>query len=60
MRFSDLIKDIYEYMQVTLPSGKSADAKKKTLTYLLGILKATGAISPEGRRWKAVKRLGKN
>jgi hypothetical protein len=55
-----MLKDIYEYMQVTLPSGKSADAKKKTLTYLLGILKATGAISPEGRRWKAVKQLGKN
>ena len=55
-----MLKDIYEYMQVTLPSGKSVDAKKKTLTYLLSILKATGAIFPEGRRWKAAKRLGKN
>ena len=55
-----MLKEIYEYMQVTLPSGKSVDAKKKTLTYLLGILKATGAISPEGRKWKAAKRLGKN
>ena len=55
-----MLKEIYEYMQVTLPFGKSVDAKKKTLTYLLGILKATGAISPEGRKWKAAKRLGKN
>ena len=55
-----MLKDIYEYMQVTLPSGKSVDAKKKTLTYLLSIIKATGAIFPEGRRWKAAKRLGKN
>lgn len=55
-----MLKDIYEYMQVTLPSDKSVDAKKKTLTYLLGILKAAGAIFPEGRKWKAAKRLGKN
>lgn len=55
-----MLKDIYEYMQVTLPSSKSVDAKKKTLTYLLGILKATGAIFPEGRKWKAAKRLGKD
>ena len=55
-----MLKDIYEYMQETLPSGKSIDAKKKTLTYLLGILKADGVISPEGRKWKAAKRLGKN
>ncbi len=55
-----MLKDIYEYMQVTLPSDKSVDAKKKTLTYLLGILKAAGAIFPEGRKWKAAKRLAKN
>ena len=30
-----MLKDIYEYIQVTLPLDKSFDAKKKTLTYLL-------------------------
>ena len=51
-----MLNEIYTYMEVTLPSSKSADAKKKTLTYLLTGLKAKGIIYADGRKWKAVKR----
>ena len=51
-----MLNEIYTYMDVTLPSNKSADAKKKTLTYLLSDLKAKGIIYADGRRWKTVKR----
>ena len=47
-----MLNDIYEYMQVALPSNKSAEAKKKTLTYLLNGLKMSGVIYPDGRKWK--------
>lgn len=50
-----MLKDIYEYMQVTLPSGKSIDAKKKTLSYLLQCLKESGHIYSERLKWKALK-----
>lgn len=51
-----MLNDIYEYMQVTLPSNKSPEAKKKSLSYLLRCLKATGTIYPDGLRWKATKK----
>lgn len=51
-----MLNEIYTYMEVTLPSSKSADAKKKTLTYLLTGLKTKGIIYADGRKWKAVKR----
>lgn len=51
-----LLNDIYEYMHVTLPSSKSVEAKKKTLSYLLQCLKADGIIYPEGLKWKATKK----
>lgn len=50
-----MLNDIYEYMQVTLPSGKSVQAKKKTLTYLLSLLKGNGTIYSDGRKWKPKK-----
>lgn len=50
-----MLNEIYEYMQVALPSSKSVEAKKKTLTYLLSGLKAIGIIYPDGRKWKAKK-----
>jgi hypothetical protein len=43
-------------MHVTLPSSKSVEAKKKTLSYLLQCLKADGIIYPEGLKWKATKK----
>ena len=51
-----MLNEIYEYMQVALPSSKSVEAKKKTLTYLLSGLKTTGVIYPDGRKWKAKKK----
>jgi len=51
-----MLNEIYTYMEVTLPSSKSVDAKKKTLTYLLSGLKAKGIIYADGRKWKAVKK----
>ncbi len=51
-----LLNDIYEYMHETLPSSKSVEAKKKTLSYLLQCLKADGIIYPEGLKWKATKK----
>ena len=50
-----MLNDIYEYMQVALPAGKSADAKKRAISYLLQCLKKDGAIAPKGLRWKATK-----
>ena len=50
-----MLNDIYEYMQVTLPSERTIKSKKKTLTYLLSLLKAQGVIYPDGLKWKAVK-----
>ncbi len=51
-----MLNEIYTYMEVTLPSRKSVNAKKKTLTYLLSGLKAKGIIYADGRKWKAVKK----
>ena len=51
-----MLNDIYEYMQVALPAGKSADAKKRAISYLLQCLKKDGAIVPNGLRWKATKK----
>lgn len=51
-----MLNDIYEYMEVTLPSGKDIKAKKKTLTYLLSILKAQGVVYHDGLKWKTVKK----
>lgn len=51
-----MLNEIYTYMEVTLPTTKSVDAKKKTLTYLLSGLKAKGIIYADGRKWKAVKK----
>ena len=50
-----MLNDIFEYMEVTLPSSKSVVAKKKTLSYLLQCLKELGIVYPEGLRWKATK-----
>ena len=50
-----MLNDIYEYMQVTLPLGKSVESKKKTLSYLLQCLKSTKVIYSDGLRWKATK-----
>lgn len=57
-----MLNEIYEYMEVTLSSDKTVEAKKKTLTYLLSGLKAKGIIYTSGRRWKSVRidRLGIN
>lgn len=51
-----LLNDIYEYMHITLPSSKSVEAKKKTLSYLLQCLKADGIVYPDGLKWKATKK----
>ena len=48
-----MLNEIYTYMEVTLPSSKSVEAKKKTLSYLLQRLKESGIVYPEGLRWKA-------
>lgn len=53
------LNDIYEYMEVTLPVGKSMGAKKKSLTYLLTILKNEGVIFNKGMSWIATQN-GKN
>lgn len=45
------LNDIYEYMEVTLPVGKSMDEKKRQLRYLLNLLKDEGIVSREGMRW---------
>ena len=45
------LNDIYEYMEVTLPVGKSMDEKKRQLRYLLNLLKDEGVVSREGMRW---------
>lgn len=51
-----MLNDIYDYMQITLPSTKTMEAKKKTLSYLLRTLKLSGIIYPDGLRWKIVKK----
>ncbi len=51
-----MLNDIYEYMQVTLPSTKSVESKKKTLSYLLQCLKTSDIIYSDGLRWKATKK----
>lgn len=48
-----MLNDIYEYMQVTLPSGKTVDAKKRQLRYLLQNLKYSGVVYLDGLKWKA-------
>ena len=50
-----MLNDIYEYMKDTLPSTKSPESKKKTLSYLLRLLKLEGKIHTEGLRWKVGK-----
>ena len=47
-----MLNDIYEYMQVTLPSGKSVEAKKRQLRYLLQNLKDSGVVYLDGLKWK--------
>lgn len=51
-----ILNEIYEYMEVTLSSDKTVEAKKKTLTYLLSGLKAKGVIYTSGRKWKSANR----
>ncbi len=50
-----MLKDIYEYMEVTLPVGKSMEEKKRQLRYLLDIIKKDGIIFPDGLRWKSIE-----
>lgn len=50
-----MLNEIYEYMDVALPAEKPMDAKKKSLTYLLNIIKKEGAIYPDGMKWKLSK-----
>lgn len=50
-----MLNDIYEYMEIALPTGKSTNAKKKSLTYLLNIIKKEGVIFPDGMKWKLSK-----
>ena len=45
------LNDIYEYMEVTLPVGKSMGEKKRQLRYLLNLLKDDGIVSRDGMRW---------
>ena len=49
------LNDIYEYMEVTLPIGKSMTEKKRQLRYLLDIIKNDGIIFPDGLRWKSTE-----
>jgi ATP-dependent DNA helicase RecG len=51
-----MLNEIYEYMEVTMSSDKTIEAKKKTLTYLLSGLKAKGIICTNGRKWKSANR----
>ena len=50
-----MLNEIYEYMQETLSSNKTMEAKKRTLSYLLQTLKAAGVIYSDGLRLKATK-----
>ena len=50
-----MLNDIYEYMEETLPSTKSVEAKKRTLRYLLQHLKERGIICLDGLKWKTTK-----
>jgi len=51
-----MLNEIYEYMEVTMSSDKTVEAKKKTLTFLLSGLKAKGVIYTSGRKWKSANR----
>ena len=50
-----MLNDIFEYMDVTLSSSKTIEAKKRTLRYLLQLLKESGVVYLDGLRWKATK-----
>jgi len=50
-----MLNEIYEYMEVTLPSDKTIDAKKRTLRYLIQILKELNIVYRDGLKWKATK-----
>ena len=50
-----MLNDIYEYMQVTLPSDKTIEAKKRQLRYLLQNLKNSGVVYLDGLKWKATE-----
>lgn len=52
------LNDIYEYMEVTLPVGKSMDEKKRQLRYLLNLLKDEGIVSGAGKMWKSTNQNG--
>lgn len=51
-----MLNDIYEYMEVTLPTSKSVEAKKRTLRYLLQQLKESSVVYLDGLKWKTVKK----
>ena len=52
------LNDIYEYMEVTLPVGKSMEEKKRQLRYLLNLLKDEGIVSGVGKMWKSTNQNG--
>lgn len=52
------LNDIYEYMEVTLPVGKSMAEKKRQLRYLLNLLKDEGVVSGVGKMWKSTNHNG--
>ena len=52
-----MLNDIYEYMQVALSSNKSVEAKKRSLRYLLQLLKESNIVYLDGLKWKAKKKV---
>ena len=50
-----MLNDIYEYMQETLSSNKTMEAKKRSLRYLLHLLKESDIVYLDGLKWKAKK-----
>ncbi|MBR6930329.1 MAG: putative DNA binding domain-containing protein [Bacteroidales bacterium] len=50
-----MLNEIYEYMQETLSSNKTMEAKKRSLRYLLHLLKESGIVYLDGLKWKAKK-----
>ncbi len=52
------LNDIYDYMEVTLPVGKSMGEKKRQLRYLLNLLKDEGVVFGVGKMWKSTNLNG--
>ena len=50
-----MLNEIYEYMQETLSSNKTVEAKKRSLRYLLQLLKESDIVYLDGLKWKAKK-----